>query len=70
MIIMIIIIFNPVCDIKVLADRIKTNISYVTNTQSVNRCVNTISATPLDNNSDTTPHVHSETPTHPQKTYA
>jgi hypothetical protein len=40
-----------------------------TMTNSANRCVNTISATPLDNNSDTTLHVHSETPAHPQKTH-
>ena len=54
---------------KVLADQIKTNISYVTKTQSASRCVNTISATPLDDNSITTLHVHSETRTHPQKTH-
>jgi hypothetical protein len=40
-----------------------------TKTQSANRCVNTISATPLDSSSDTTLHVHSETTTHPQKTH-
>jgi hypothetical protein len=39
----------------------------VTKTQSANRCVNAISSTPLDSNSDTTLHVHSETPAHPQK---
>jgi hypothetical protein len=67
---------NPICHLLALLGgativvvsrlRVKNNISYVTKTHSANRCVNTISATRLDRDSDTTLRVGSENPTHTQ----